>query len=60
MLCFKNETYFVFRLTIVFSCKMDFHLYPFDSQKCSMDMESCKYFPGLQLNDDVKYNRSQI
>ncbi|XP_072037573.1 glycine receptor subunit alpha-3-like [Amphiura filiformis] len=31
------------RLSIQLSCAMDFHHFPFDNQKCTMELDSCEY-----------------
>ena len=37
-----KNIYLIFSVTTRISCPMDFTAYPFDSQTCYYDMESCK------------------
>lgn len=34
----------MFRLTVTAVCQMDLRLYPMDTQKCKLEIESCKHF----------------
>ena len=31
-----------YRITLAAQCEMDFHLYPMDTQRCSLVIESCE------------------
>ena len=38
-----NVSMFHCRVTGTFSCEMDLRKYPFDTQECHLEFESCKY-----------------
>ena len=46
--CLK-ETSLFFRLSIEFSCEMDFKYYPMDTQICAMNLESCMSHRNLLM-----------
>jgi hypothetical protein len=38
----QTKVFMAVKLTLEFSCDMDFVKYPFDSQTCSLDLSSCE------------------
>ena len=43
------------RFTTTLACMMDLHYYPLDSQNCTVEIESCKFFSKLLQIESILY-----
>jgi hypothetical protein len=44
----NGDVIYGMRFTTTLACMMDLHNYPLDAQNCTVEIESCMYYPKQQ------------